>query len=162
MGDDARARKGTLEEMRSLVEDPEVAQGPVTGNLVGLNQVMGAKGADKQARLQALAKTEELDNASRMKGAVSDYERKLQSQAIGFGPTQNKEANLRALDAMERAREYREARADYYQKISGGKPMGDAAVPLLAEFDRQWEADHPFGTPKAAGGRKPLGDIFKH
>jgi hypothetical protein len=150
-GEGARAQRGELQAMRALVEDPEVPQGPISGNLIPLNQVVGAKGAEKQADMLRRSRSMELDLASRMKGAVSDYERKLSSQAQGLGPTQNKEANLRALDAYERLVEFQDAKSQHYLKFGNGAPVGDAWATESARFDKDWEATHPIkGSEKPA------------
>ena len=166
-GAEARGHRGLITEARQLVEDPVVAgyQGPVAGRMVDIYSALGTAGEDKAQRLQAIGKERELQLSALMKGAVSDYERRLQAQASGFGITQSVESNKRALAAQERLIDLQEAKADYYQKVGGGKPIGDKWAALERDFIKQWEADHPLtaGSPAAApkGERPALGDIFK-
>lgn len=164
-GESARAQMGTLSEARKLVEDPTVQQGPIEGNLIPLNEVLGREGAAKQANLQRISRSMELDLASRMKGSVSDYERKLAAQAQGFGPTQGREANLMAIKAYDELAAYQDAKAAHYLKVGGGKPIGDAWAGEEANFTKQWQADRQKAAPqeaaKPAQAAKPTGNSFK-
>jgi hypothetical protein len=163
-GDEARSNRSLLAEARQLVDDPVVAgyQGPVAGRMVDIYSALGTAGEDKAQRLQAIGKERELQMSSLMKGAVSDYERKLQAQASGFGITQTPESNRRALAAQERLLEMQEAKADYYQQVGGGKPIGDKWPQLEREFVKRWEAEHPLtaAAPAAAPGKPAGGNSF--
>lgn len=164
VGAEARGNRALLTEARTLVDDPVVAgyQGPVSGRMVDIYSALGTASEDKAQRLQAIGKERELQMSSLMKGAVSDYERKLQAQASGFGITQSVDSNRRALAAQERLIELQEAKADYYQKIGGGKPIGDKWPALERDFIKQWEVDRPLtaGSPAAAPGKPAGGNSF--
>jgi hypothetical protein len=96
-----------LQRLRTVVNDPNVWQGGGGELAASTKDALNAAGFDVKGKtstdiFQALKTKAQLENSKLLKGAISNYEDKLLGRAQGLSLNNTREANLAALDALER------------------------------------------------------------
>jgi hypothetical protein len=154
-----------LDQLEPLLNNPNVYQGGGANEMLNAKNIaqglgINVSGVPESQQAQAIMTQLQLEKGKMLPGAISNYEDQLMAKANGFNLSNQKEANIAAIQAQRDLLQYQKGIASQYRAYKGslkdGALPGDEWDQIQADYRRSYEKAHPVETMAPAAGKPAL------